>query len=62
MTDIKTWHWQTIAFNVIATALDILALTQFGAVIPVAWAPYISLAQGVGNILLRRLSGGPLPR
>lgn len=57
----KSWYLsKTIWFNVIATALDILALTQFGAVIPATWAPYIALAHGVGNVLLRRISAEPI--
>jgi hypothetical protein len=59
--DTKAWYAsKTVWFNVIATVLDILSLTQFGDVIPHAWAPYIALAQGAGNIVLRRLSSGAI--
>lgn len=52
---------RTLWFNVIGTVLDVLAFTQAAPeVIPKAWVPYISTAMGIGNIILRRLSSGPV--
>lgn len=52
---------KTFWFNVIATTLDILAFTQAAPqFLPPTWAPYLSLAQGIGNILLRRLTASPV--
>lgn len=49
---------KTVWFNLITTALDILALTEFRGLVPPKWSPYLALGQAVGNILLRRLSSG----
>jgi hypothetical protein len=50
---------KTFWFNVVTTILDILALTEFGAIVPKSWAPAIALVQGIGNIALRRMTSTP---
>ena len=48
---------KTFWFNVVLTLLDILAFSQAAPdLVPAKLAPYLSLAQGIGNILLRRLT------
>jgi hypothetical protein len=54
------WQSKTFWFNVIATGLDVLALTELGGILPKEAAAYITVLQGIGNILLRRISSGPV--
>lgn len=51
----KPWYQSKIIwYNVIATLMEIAALTQFTTVIPLSWLPYIALAQGIGTIVIRK--------
>jgi len=50
---IPIWQSKTVWFNILATALEILTLSSVVAVVD---PEVIALAQGVGNVILRRIS------
>jgi len=47
------WQSKTVWFNIIATTLEILTLSSVVAVVD---PEVLAILQGVGNILLRRIS------
>lgn len=50
----KPWYQsKTFWFNVVTFVLGVLALTEFVSVLPKTAAPYIALANAVGNLILR---------
>jgi len=50
---IPIWQSKTVWFNILATTLEILTLSSVVAVVD---PEVIALAQGVGNVILRRIS------
>ena len=47
---------KTFWFNVLTLALAFLALPEFISLLPASALPYIALASGIGNVLLRMVS------
>ena len=52
--------YKTIIFNVLATVLPILELTELTAVIPANYLPFYVLAIALGNMCLRSVTTTPL--
>lgn len=52
--------WRTLIFNVIASVMPILELTEVAAVMPEAWLNWYLLAVAVINMWLRSATTTPL--
>lgn len=48
--------FRTITFNVLATAVPILELTEFRDVLPDVWLPWYALGVALANMYLRYIT------
>jgi hypothetical protein len=51
--------WKTVAFNVLASVLPILTLTEVRDVLPAEYLPWYALAVALGNLALRHYTTTP---
>jgi hypothetical protein len=56
----KFYESKTLWFNVITVLLAVLALPELVSLIPEDSMPYIALANGIGNMILRFLTTQPI--
>jgi len=52
--------YRTITFNVLASILPVLELTEFKAVIPADYLPQYMLAVALVNLYLRKITTTPI--
>jgi len=48
--------WKTVTFNVLATVVPILELTELEGIVPEEYLPFYALAVAMGNVYLRSVT------
>jgi len=52
--------YRTIIFNVLASLLPIMDLTEVHNLIPETWLPWYAIAVAIGNVYLRSITTTPV--
>ncbi len=61
VVETKRWYESRVLwFNAIGFVIGVLSLTEFMAVIPQSWGPYIAAVIAVGNFALRYFTTSPM--
>ena len=52
--------WRTVSFNILATILPLISVTEWKEVLPDSWLPYYVLIVTIGNVYLRMITNTKL--
>jgi hypothetical protein len=52
--------WKTVTFNVLATVVPLLELTEIKGIVPEEYLPFYALAVAMGNVYLRSITTTPM--
>jgi hypothetical protein len=55
-----TKGWKTVTFNILATAVPLLELTELQGIVPEDYLPHYVLGVALANMVLRALTTTPM--